>query len=58
MNKEEKEVVKMIKTGLEVSVEGKIIQQIHLNREEAQTVLNLIQKQEKVKELRLDRRRR
>lgn len=47
MNKEEKEVVNMIKTGLEVSVECQIIEQIHLNRKEAQTVLNLIKKQSK-----------
>ena len=48
MNKEEKEVVNMIKTGLEVSVEGQIIEQIHISRKEAKALLNLIQKQEKI----------
>lgn len=48
MNKEEKEVVNMIKTGLEVSVEEQIIEQIHISRKEAKALLNLIQKQSKV----------
>lgn len=48
MNKEEKEVVNMIKTGLEVLVEGQIIEQIHISRKEAKALLNLIQKQNKI----------
>lgn len=47
-SEEEKEVVNMIKTGLEVSVEGQIIEQIHISRKEAKALLNLIQKQEKI----------
>lgn len=55
MNKEEKEVVNMIKTGLEVSVEGQIIEQIHISRKEAKALLNLIQKQDKIIDYSIDR---
>lgn len=48
MTEEEKEVIRMIKTGLEVKVEGTQIETIILKRKSAEIVLNLIQKQEKI----------
>lgn len=48
MTQEEKEVIRMIKTGLEVRVEGKEIRQIMLNRKNAKTLLTLLEKKDKI----------